>query len=606
MEGWSFSGRTNHRSKRKYTEWNQKGWNRKQKREDGASDLICISTNNEKPTSPRARPAQAPAIYNPEFYARYLILPLAGDDRLIRHATCNVQSASTRLCSLVDDKCAQFSFSYMPKDALIRGIESRFGHHLVENAAWRLAWEDPQCSAHLGVIGIQRVILLLGLGLIAGCVVTMPGATLSASLWVIGLVFAVMTAFRLSLLAAGLFSWQPIHHPVQGEGTGNAAADGTESSVARISPELPVYTILAPLYDEPEVVPQLIRAFSALDYPADRLDIKLLLEEDDERTLAAIEALNLPPYIELLHIPRLSPRTKPKACNYGLAFARGKLTVIFDAEDIPDPDQLKRAVATFAVCGPETACLQARLNFYNPRDNWLTRQFTLEYSMWFDLLLPGLKRLGLPIPLGGTSNHFRTDVLRAIGGWDPYNVTEDADLGLRLARHGYRCDILNSTTYEEANSETLNWLRQRTRWQKGYMLTWLVHMRHPFRLWQQLGMWRMLGFQLFFGGTVLLAICTPLAIPLLLSGLVFYLDPVLSLLKFGTLIGGLGTLSLCVIAGAVCRGNYDLIADIWRTPFYWLLTMAANIRAVWQVFQCPFYWEKTRHGLDLLRKNRIG
>lgn len=601
LEGWSFSDRAAHRSKPKDTE---RG--REQKHEDDKSNLFCIQINNAAPSGRRSPGLQPPAIHNPELYARNLLLPLAGDQRLIEYATCDTESTAARLCSLGAEKGTRLSFRYIPKAVLIRAIESRFGRHLAENAAWRLAWEDPQCSAHLGIIYIQRIILLLCLGLIAGCAVMVPAATLSVSLWVIGLVFAAMTAFRFVLLGAGLLGWRPIHYPTQNDEAEETTANGTESPVAGACADLPVYTILAPLYDEPEVVPQLIRAFSALDYPAECLDIKLLLEEDDKRTLAAIEALNLPPYIELLHVPNLAPRTKPKACNYGLAFARGAFTVIFDAEDIPDPDQLKRAVAKFAATGPETACLQARLNFYNPRDNWLTRQFTLEYSMWFDLLLPGLKRLGLPIPLGGTSNHFRTDILRAIGGWDPYNVTEDADLGLRLARRGYRCDILNSTTYEEANSETLNWLRQRTRWQKGYMLTWLVHMRHPLRLLRQLGMWRMLGFQLFFGGTVLLAICTPLAIPLLLSGLVLCLDPILSLLKFCTLIGGLGTLSLCVIAGAICRGNYDLIADIWCTPFYWLLTMAANIRAVWQLFQCPFYWEKTRHGLNLLRKSPMG
>ena len=604
VEGWLFSDCTAHNGKHKQRKHNE--WKQAQRGTQVTDHLVCIPSNNTSPTACRARDIHIHPTDNPEFCARHLILPYARDHPADRYATANMKNAATLLGSRHAEGNGKFSLYYIPKIALVQEIELRFGRHLAENAAWRLAWEDPQCSAHLGILRAQKIILTLCLGLLAGGAIAMPGAALSASLWGIGLLFAAMTAFRFVLLGAGLLGWRPIHYPAQNDETEKTTANGTESPVAGACPDLPVYTILAPLYDEPEVVPQLIRAFSALDYPAECLDIKLLLEEDDERTLAAIKALNLPPYIELLHVPNLAPRTKPKACNYGLAFARGTFTVIFDAEDIPDPDQLKRAVAKFAASGPETACLQARLNFYNPRDNWLTRQFTLEYSMWFDLLLPGLKRLGLPIPLGGTSNHFRTDALRAIGGWDPYNVTEDADLGLRLARRGYRCDILNSTTYEEANSETLNWLRQRTRWQKGYMLTWLVHMRHPLRLLRQLGMWRMLGFQLFFGGTVLLAICTPLAIPLLLSGLVLCLDPILSLLNFCTLIGGLGTLSLCVIAGAICRGNYDLIVDIWRTPFYWLLTMAANIRAVWQLFQCPFYWEKTRHGLNLLRKSPMG
>ena len=565
----------------------------------------CIPNNDIEAANYHARKIQPPLVTDPEFCARHLILPGENGKWDHRYASCNAKDGTALLGALAEEKYEKFSFSYIPKDALVRTIESRFGQHIVENAAWRLAWEDPACSAHLGILRGQKIILLLCLSAIFCCAVLLPDVTLVASLWGIGIIFAVMTAFRFALLAAGAVSWQPIHYAARGADEEYAGSD-TQTPASSLFADLPVYTILAPLYDEPEIVPQLIEALSDLDYPPDLLDIKLLLEEDDARTLAAIQTFNLPPYFELLHVPALAPRTKPKACNYGLAFARGEFTVIYDAEDIPDPDQLRRAVAKFARSGPETACLQARLNFYNQRDNWLTRQFTLEYSMWFDLLLPGLKRLGLPIPLGGTSNHFRTDVLRAIGGWDPYNVTEDADLGLRLARRGYRCSILNSTTYEEANSETFNWLRQRSRWQKGYMMTWLVHMRHPIWLARQLGLWRTLGFHLFFGGTVLLAICTPLALPLLLSGLILSLDPMLKLLKFGTLIGGFATLLSCAIAGALCRGNYDLVKDVWRTPFYWLLTMAANIRAVWQLFQCPFYWEKTRHGLNLLKPHQNG
>lgn len=577
-------------------------------RADKAADTnqkICIPNNDMQAAGYHARRMQPPLTADPEFCARHLILPGENGKRGRHYASSNVKEVTVLLRSFTEEKYEKLFISYIPKDALIRTIESRFGQHIAENAAWRLAWEDPACSAHQGVLRGQKIFLLFCLTAIFCCAILLPDVALIASLWGIGIIFAVMTAFRFTLLAAGTVSWQPIHYAARSEDedyTGSATSPPASSAFA----DLPVYTILAPLYDEPEIVPQLIEALSDLDYPPDLLDIKLLLEEDDARTRAAIQALNLPPYFELLHVPALAPRTKPKACNYGLAFARGEFTVIYDAEDMPDPDQLRRAVAKFDKSAPETACLQARLNFYNPRDNWLTRQFTLEYSMWFDLLLPGLKRLGLPIPLGGTSNHFRTDVLRAIGGWDPYNVTEDADLGLRLARRGYRCDILNSTTYEEANSETFNWLRQRTRWQKGYMMTWLVHMRHPVWLAQQLGLWRTLGFHLFFGGTVLLAICTPLALPLLLSGLILCLDPVLKLLKFGTLIGGFTTLLSCAVAGALCRGNYDLIKDVWRTPFYWLLIMAANIRAVWQLFQCPFYWEKTRHGLNLLRPHQNG
>ena len=195
----------------------------------------------------------------------------------------------------------------------------------------------------------------------------------------------------------------------------------------------PMYTILCPLYREAEVVPQFVEAMSALDYPTEKLQILFLTEEDDNTTRQAIQRLHLPPHFTIVTVPPGEPRTKPRACNYGLLQATGNYVVIYDAEDIPDPLQLKKAVLAFANQGPETACVQAKLNFYNAEQNLLTRWFTAEYSLWFDLTLPGLQKLGVPLPLGGTSNHFRTHLLRSLGAWDAFNVTEDCDLGLRMA-----------------------------------------------------------------------------------------------------------------------------------------------------------------------------
>jgi glycosyltransferase XagB len=178
-------------------------------------------------------------------------------------------------------------------------------------------------------------------------------------------------------------------------------------------------------------------------------------------------------------VPCGLPQTKPRALNYALCFARGSLLTIYDAEDIPDPRQLRRAAAAFAVLPQDTACLQAELVFDNANENWLTRQFTIEYAMLFGMILPALAAHRLPLPLGGTSNHFRIDALRRAGAWDAYNVTEDADLGIRLARLGFDTDTITSCTYEEANVSLRNWMRQRTRWMKGFLATWLVHMREP-------------------------------------------------------------------------------------------------------------------------------
>ena len=264
---------------------------------------------------------------------------------------------------------------------------------------------------------------------------------------------------------------------------------------------LPVFTVLVPLYHEAAVVAELVAAIERLSYPRTKLDVRLLCEADDDETIDAIDALHLPPHFHLVVVPDGEPRTKPKACNYGLAQARGELTVIYDAEDRPDPDQLRRVVAAFVNGDEHIVCVQCKLNYYNQDQNLLTRWFTTEYSMWFDLFLPGLDSIDAPIPLGGTSNHFVTAQLRELGGWDPYNVTEDADLGIRLSRAGYSTTMIDSTTYEEANPLVTNWIRQRSRWVKGYIQTWLVHMRHPLELGRALGWRRFWSFQFVVGGT---------------------------------------------------------------------------------------------------------
>jgi len=244
--------------------------------------------------------------------------------------------------------------------------------------------------------------------------------------------------------------------------------------------EWPQYTILCPLCREAAVVPQFVRAMQALDYPAEKLQVLFLTEADDYETRDAIRALSLPSHFQIVTVPDGSPRTKPRACNYGLLLATGHYIVIYDAEDIPDPLQLKKAVLTVANHETDVVCVQAKLNCYNAQQNILTRWYTAEYSMWFDLILPGLQQLGLAVPL--TSNHFCTAVLRTLGAWDAYNVTEDCDLGIRLARCRLKTVVLDSTTYEEATSHLKTWLRQRSRWIKGYMQTLLVHMRHPFTM----------------------------------------------------------------------------------------------------------------------------
>jgi cellulose synthase/poly-beta-1,6-N-acetylglucosamine synthase-like glycosyltransferase len=352
--------------------------------------------------------------------------------------------------------------------------------------------------------------------------------------------------------------------------------------------------VLVPLYREARVVPRLVLALQALDYPRHLLDIKLIVEADDHETAEAAGRACSDALFEVVRVPVGTPRTKPRACNYALSFARGEFTVIFDAEDRPEPDQLRKAIAAFRGGPREVACLQARLNFYNAHENWLTRLFALDYALWFDMLLPGLDRLGVPMPLGGTSNHFRTSVLKALGGWDPFNVTEDADLGFRIAQLGYRVSLIDSTTFEEAPITLHAWMRQRSRWLKGYMQTWLVHMRSPIGLGRRIGWRGWIAFQLFLGGTIASAILNPLL------WIHFLLTASPEWLVVGGLGGGNALLTLLAIISPRRRGWHDLVPYALTATFYWALVSFAAYRGLWQLITRPFYWEKTEHGVSRL------
>jgi hypothetical protein len=367
----------------------------------------------------------------------------------------------------------------------------------------------------------------------------------------------------------------------------------------------PVFTVLLPVYHETNVLPALVRALAALDYPRAQLDAILLVEEDDAATRDAAVRL-APPWLRVLVVPPGEPRTKPRACNVGLTAARGEFVVVFDAEDRPETDQLKKAVRAFRRLPDTVACLQARLNFYNAADNLLTRCFAIEYAAWFDLYLPGLHSLRGVIPLGGTSNHFRTETLRRLQGWDPWNVTEDCELGVRLARAGLETHILDSTTWEEAVSQAGPWLRQRSRWVKGYWQTHLVHTRAPLDTVRRLGAWRALLLLLTVGGqvAVLLAnpICWLLAVLWLCHPWPLYdpARPLSRVLLLGSVCLALCNLLFIVIhaLAAVRRKRLDLLPACLLMPFYWLLISAGAWRGVLQSFTAPFHWAKTPHGLS--------
>ncbi|MFZ4762086.1 MAG: glycosyltransferase family 2 protein [Alphaproteobacteria bacterium] len=369
--------------------------------------------------------------------------------------------------------------------------------------------------------------------------------------------------------------------------------------------DLPVYSILVPMYKEARILEGLVQSLQKLDYPPEKLDIKLVLEQDDLETLEAAKAMNLDSRFDVVIVPTTLPKTKPKACNYALHFCRGDYIVIYDAEDKPEPDQLRKAVATFNISSPKVVCLQACLNYYNAEENWLTRLFTLDYSLWFDFLLPGLEKWNIPIPLGGTSNHFRIAALREVWGWDPYNVTEDADLGLRLARKGYSVSIVPSTTFEEANCHMGNWVKQRSRWIKGYFQTFFVHLRTPIALWRTLGTRGFFGFLFFIGGTMLSGILNPIFWAMYIFWLVSgtsALDPMFPGLLFHislfNLMIGNGIFIFLMLAAPVRRGWLELAPFALTVFLYWVLMSIAAWRALIQLVKNPFYWDKTVHGIS--------
>lgn len=366
---------------------------------------------------------------------------------------------------------------------------------------------------------------------------------------------------------------------------------------------LPVVSVMVPLYCEDDIAPRLIARLGRIDYPKELLDIVLVVEETDARTRAALARARLPGWMRVLPVPDGPIRTKPRALNYALDFCRGRIIGVWDAEDAPDPGQIHKIVRRFAEAGPEVACLQGVLDYYNARHNWLTRCFAIEYAGWFRAMLPGLARLGLVVPLGGTTVFFRRAALEALGAWDAHNVTEDADLGLRLARHGYRTELVDTVTEEEPNARVLPWIRQRSRWQKGYAMTWAVHMRDPLRLWRELGWKSFLAVQILFLGSLSQAVLAPVlwSFWALSLGLP---HPMASLSGSGwmTALWAVFLASEAISLGIgiwAVRGpaHRHLIKWVPVLHVYFPLASLSSYKAIFEVVMRPFYWDKTAHGV---------
>jgi cellulose synthase/poly-beta-1,6-N-acetylglucosamine synthase-like glycosyltransferase len=466
------------------------------------------------------------------------------------------------------------------------------GDKYVKSSVFELMKRDPDSSAVVTFSSAQLVSTFVVIGIVAvGLVLSFKNTSIILNV-IISSFFLVAIIFKLFLALVG--SRFELHQAVT-----------KEELKLVIDDELPIYTILLPVYKEDKLIKKLIWNLQAIDYPRHKLDVKLLIEEDDDKTLNAVRNLDFPAIFEVIVVPFHMPKTKPKACNYGLHFARGKYLTIYDAEDIPDTDQLKKVVSLFGKLPSEFICVQSALNYFNRNENFLTRMFTLEYSYWFDYMLPGLDTLDIPIPLGGTSNHFKLQELIDLGAWDPFNVTEDADLGVRAYAKGHKIAIINSTTYEEANNEPFNWIRQRSRWIKGYMQTYLVHMRNPAALVRKIGWKGFLGFNFFIGATPVIFLVYPLLLTFFICYIVFDLssirtlfpDWVLFMSIFNLMVGNILMIYINMMA-VFKRRYYELILFAIANPIYWLMHSISAYKGLFQLVTNPFYWEKTNHGLS--------
>ena len=473
-----------------------------------------------------------------------------------------------------------------------QSVKRRYGSHIASHANRRLADVAPSLSAEK-LFGRMSMVSSVGLVLCFGVAV-----------------FAIPDVWNLVAFGLMLFPSLP---SVQFKALAMIATAASETVHSSLSDrDLPTYSVLVPIYREARIVPQLIERLKRIDYPRAKLDIKILVEIDDVETRKALESEKLPPFFEVIVCPLGKPRTKPRALNIGLAYAKGDCIVVYDAEDEPDPDQLRKAAAYFAQADPKLGCIQARLAIDNAADSWIARMFALEYAGLFDGLLPGMSVTRQPIPLGGTSNHFRRATLENCLGWDAWNVTEDADLGLRLAWLGYHCIVMDSTTWEEAPINFTAWFNQRTRWLKGWMQTACVLMRHSPSRRNPIPALRRFEIAVIGTSSVISALFHPLL--LLIPGLLLAPSSErvirstlhLTLWSFVSIlfvVSGLLTLAI-ISVGAHRRGFRLRLSDFAYLFLYSLIKTLAAWRALVEFIVAPSHWHKTEHGLARSSRHR--
>lgn len=521
------------------------------------------------------------------------------DNGLTYHIAPDMNDSDILRFALKSDPNLRRRLRVCTRSSNFEALENRSRISLARLSVRRLVERIPDFSAK-SVITVRQAILLL-LMLQALFV-----ASLTAPEWLALTMHLFAATFYLSCVGLRLFASFSNHY--------------SERPPHKIIPrlqdrskdgELPVYTVLVALYQEAGQVNRLVRSLLALDWPRERLEIKLICEADDADTLRAVRSAIAKAkcqHIKLVEVPVQSPRTKPKALNYALPLCAGRLLVIYDAEDQPHPLQLREAYQKFVTKPNELVCLQAPLVIHNHHESWLSTLFTIEYSTLFDGLLPALAKHKLPLPLGGTSNHFKRAALERAQGWDPYNVTEDADLGMRFARMGFTTGTLTLPTMEEAPVNFDVWLKQRTRWFKGWLQTWLVHMRNPIGLAQDMGIKGTLAFHVMITGMIVSSLVHPILLYYIAAtiwkawdlGFEKLLHSPLFWLDLGTILLGYVAFSLLARRSLPVRGLRHLFSSLWRLPVYWMLLSVAAWRALWHLMVRPHEWEKTPHRLNVI------
>ncbi len=533
------------------------------------------------------------SVFDPE------LLTKIGLDHCLRHSTFPV-NVSNGVLRLSASKKSDFDDAYADLEEQFGLVTPVISSPSEIAAAIQLAFKDQLAdrAAHdipiekscRGLAEHTRRRSIFGLGfvlILVACLLFWPSIVLVAM---------TVLAITLSLSSAALKSLALASH---------ALPDSIEKTAECDLPANPFISIMVPLHREPDIVEALIERLSKLTYPKPILEILLVVEENDHATRAAIQSTQFPAWMKAIYVPEGHPKTKPRALNHAYKFCSGDIIGIYDAEDMPASDQLERVIEKFKCSGPDVACVQGILQFYNPRQNWLARCFAMDYAAWFRIILPGLAKLGLPVPLGGTTLFLKREVVDLMHGWDAFNVTEDADLGLRLGRAGYRTLLVDTITGEEANCHGWRWVRQRSRWIKGYMVTYWAHMRTPLQLRRDLGNRGFLAFQVLFLGTILHFITAPIlwSFWLVYFGVdhaFFNAAPISLVAVTAYSFLAVEVLGMIILGLACIRADRRfLIPWIPTMSVYFLLAVPAGIKALWEFFRAPVFWDKTDHGHSL-------